>query len=76
MYWAGELAAQSEDSELKAKFSALASTLEASEAKIVEELNSAQGNKLDIGGYYHPNLEAVSKFMRPSNTLNSALESL
>lgn len=76
MYWAQELAAQTEDAELAAKFAPLAETLTANEAKIVEELNSVQGKPADLEGYYHMDLAAVEKVMRPSATFNAALESL
>ncbi|MCM8530486.1 MAG: NADP-dependent isocitrate dehydrogenase [Lentisphaeraceae bacterium] len=73
MYWAQEVAKQTKDSELAAQFSNLAETLASNEAKIVEELNSAQGVAMNIDGYYSPNFEKASKAMRPSSTLNSAL---
>ena len=74
LYWAKALANQTEDVELRDHFAKLASELEANEQQIVSELNGAQGTKLDIGGYYHPNLEKVSQAMRPSKTLNEALQ--
>jgi isocitrate dehydrogenase len=73
MYWAQALAEQSEDSELAAKFKPLADTLAKNEEKIVDELNSVQGDAVDIGGYYRPDLEKVTAAMRPSQTLNEAL---
>ena len=72
LYWAQALA-QSSDSELQARFAPLARTLAENEGKIVEELNSVQGKPVDIGGYYAPNPELVSKAMRPSETFNAAL---
>ena len=71
MYWARALAEQNEDTDLKNTFTPIAEGLEQNENKIVEELNSAQGKNMDIGGYYHPNEELASKAMRPSETLNS-----
>ena len=76
LYWAEALAAQSDDADLKERFTALAATLSENEAKIVDELNGAQGSPVDIGGYYHPDKEKVSKAMRPSETLNAALASV
>lgn len=76
MYWAEALAAQSEDEELKAKFSGLAGELAANESAIVEELNAVQGQSVDVGGYFKLNPELASKVMRPSVTFNSALEAL
>jgi len=76
MYWAEALVAQTEDAELSAKFSEIAASFEANESKIVDELNAAQGDAQDIGGYYYPNDELASKAMRPSATLNEILKTL
>ncbi|OIJ26829.1 NADP-dependent isocitrate dehydrogenase [Nocardioides luteus] len=76
LYWAQELAAQTEDTELAAAFKGLAETLAANEAKIVEELLAVQGKPADIGGYYLPDAEKVTAVMRPSATLNEAIDSL
>jgi isocitrate dehydrogenase len=76
LYWAQALAAQTKDKELQAQFTNLAKTLTDNEAKIVGELAAAQGKPVDIGGYYHPNVELTSKAMRPSATLNAALAAL
>jgi isocitrate dehydrogenase len=74
MYWAQALAAQTDDAELQGKFTALAGDLTGSESAIVTELNDAQGSPVDIGGYFQPNPEKAEAAMRPSQTLNSALE--
>ncbi len=76
MYWAQELAAQDEDTALKARFAPLAKQLTEQEATIVAELNGVQGQPVDIQGYYRPNLELIGKAMRPSKTLNDALATL
>lgn len=73
LYWAEALVAQTKDKELADKFSTLASSLGENEAKINDELISAQGKPQDIGGYYNPNDVLASKAMRPSATLNNAL---
>ena len=75
LYWARELADQGEDSDLAAQFGALAERLEENEERIVSELNEVQGSPVDIGGYYRPDPDAVTAAMRPSATLNEALES-
>ncbi|TDS13223.1 NADP-dependent isocitrate dehydrogenase [Sphingobacterium paludis] len=75
-YWAEALAAQSKDADLAAKFAPLAATLAENEAKINEELIAAQGKPQEIGGYYFPNDDLASKAMRPSETLNKAIDSL
>ena len=76
MYWAQELAAQTDDAELQAYFGSLAETLTSNEAKIVEELNAAQGVVGNVGGYFQPIAELAAKEMRPSATLNAALATL
>ncbi len=76
LYWAQALAAQDQDAELKARFAPLAATLAASETQIVDELNSAQGGKMDIGGYYLPDAARLAAAMRPSETFNTALAAL
>ncbi|MBT5793747.1 MAG: NADP-dependent isocitrate dehydrogenase, partial [Deltaproteobacteria bacterium] len=73
LYWAQALAAQTEDTVLQKRFSELSNTLSENEAVIVDELNAAQGNGLDLGGYYHPDETKVNAAMRPSETLNAAI---
>ncbi|MEL7497861.1 MAG: NADP-dependent isocitrate dehydrogenase [Planctomycetota bacterium] len=73
MYWARALADQTGDEQLQAKFAPLAEALEAHETKIVDELNSAQGQAMDIDGYYWPSASKASAAMRPSETLNGIL---
>jgi len=73
LYWAQELAKQTEDAELAAQFAPVAETLTQNESTIVSELNAVQGHKVDIGGYYYMNDEKASKAMRPSATLNQVL---
>ena len=73
MYWAQELAAQTEDSELSAYFAPLAKALADNEETIVSELNGVQGDSVDIGGYYYPDREKTTAVMRPSKTFNAAL---
>ena len=74
MYWAQELAAQTEDRELAAHFGKLAKTLTDSEAQIVAELKMVQGKPVDIGGYYKADSDKCKAVMRPSPTLNAALK--
>ncbi|MGB6208251.1 NADP-dependent isocitrate dehydrogenase [Mycobacterium sp.] len=74
MYWAQELAAQTDDGELQKHFAALADVLTESEDVIVAELAEAQGDAVDIGGYYRPDDEKTTAVMRPSKTLNAALD--
>jgi isocitrate dehydrogenase len=74
LYWAQELAAQSEDQELADHFAKLAKSLSEKEDAIVSELAAVQGDSVDIGGYYYPDRELTTAVMRPSKTLNAALE--
>ena len=76
MYWAQALAEQTNDESLKSSFVAIAQALTKQEAKIVEELNAAQGPSMDINGYYFADAELAAKAMRPSETLNTILSSL
>ncbi|MFC3881964.1 NADP-dependent isocitrate dehydrogenase [Algoriphagus namhaensis] len=76
LYWAEALVAQNEEPSLRAKFADLAKSLAENEDQIVSELNNAQGEHQDIGGYFRPDPEMTSKAMRPSETLNGILEIL
>jgi isocitrate dehydrogenase len=76
LYWAQELAAQTEDPALAAKFSPVARTLAENEEKIVAEMAQVQGKPADIGGYYLMDPQKTSAVMRPSATLNKALEAV
>ena len=76
LYWAEELAAQTEDAALAAKFAPLAKQLAEGEKTIVAELAAVQGKAVDIGGYYKPDFDKLETIMRPSKTFNAALASL
>jgi isocitrate dehydrogenase len=76
LYWARELADQDDDAELAQRFASLAERLAENEERIVEELNAVQGSSVEIGGYYRPDGEKVTAAMRPSATLNEAIDSL
>ena len=74
MYWAQALAEQTEDAELQAYFAPLAKKLADGEQQIVAELKAVQGRPADIGGYYLPDAAKAAAIMRPSVTLNAALQ--
>ncbi|WP_137293189.1 NADP-dependent isocitrate dehydrogenase [Nocardioides dongxiaopingii] len=76
LYWAQEIAAQTEDADLAAVFAPFAESLAADEEKIVAELNAVQGSPADIGGYFRPDATKADAVMRPSATLNAALAAL
>jgi isocitrate dehydrogenase len=73
LYWAQELAAQTDDKELADKFAPLAKALADNEQAIVKELTEVQGKPVDIGGYYKPDFAKLETVMRPSATFNKAL---
>ena len=76
MYWAQELAKQSEDAELATAFGPIAKELTDGEQTIAEELLAVQGKPADIGGYYRPDAEKTAAVMRPSATFNRILEEI
>ncbi|MEU7817168.1 NADP-dependent isocitrate dehydrogenase [Pseudonocardia sp. NPDC049154] len=75
LYWAQELARQTEDADLAAIFAPLAEKLAAAEETIVGELNGVQGEPVDLGGYYYVDKTKTDSVMKPSSTLNEALAS-
>jgi isocitrate dehydrogenase len=76
MYWAQALAAQTRDTEMQARFAPVARELEANETKIADELLSAQGEPMDVGGYYLPDDAMAKKAMRPSPTFNAIIDGM
>lgn len=76
LYWAQELAKQTIDTDLQAKFIPIAESLTRNELKIVDELNSVQGVTVDIEGYYAPNAAKTLDSMRPSVTFNSIIDAI
>ncbi|MBS1694186.1 MAG: NADP-dependent isocitrate dehydrogenase [Actinobacteria bacterium] len=73
LYWAQELADQTDDKELAEHFAPLAKSLAAKEDTIVAELAAVQGEPVDIGGYYYPDVDKTTAVMRPSATFNETL---
>ena len=76
LYWAEALAEQTRDTALQARFAKVARQLADNETKIIEELNAAQGQPVDIGGYYHPDEALCAQAMRPSATLNRIVNAI
>ncbi|MEN8258571.1 MAG: NADP-dependent isocitrate dehydrogenase, partial [Thermodesulfobacteriota bacterium] len=76
LYWAQALAGQSKDTEIASRFAPVAKELAANENKIVDEMNSAQGQAVDIDGYYRPDYSKTAEAMRPSATLNAIIDAL
>ena len=76
LYWAQALAAQTEDADLATQFAPCAASLAENESAIVEELNTLQGQPMDIGGYYQPDEAKTAAAMRPNAVFNEALAAL
>lgn len=76
LYWAEALANQDNDAELQARFAEIARQLRESEEQIVQELSEAQGQPVDIGGYYRPDRTVAADAMRPSATLNAIIDAI
>ena len=74
LYWAREMASQQDDPELAARFRGLADALAENEKTIAEELLTAQGSPVDMGGYYRPDDDLATRAMRPSSTFNGVLD--
>ncbi len=73
LHWAQALAAQTTDAALATRFAGIAESLATNEAKIIDELNAAQGSPQDLGGYYKPDVKRAEAAMRPSPTLNEII---
>jgi isocitrate dehydrogenase len=76
LYWARQLAAQTDDAELAGQFASIANDLSACEDTIVSELNEVQGSSVDLGGYYAVDEAKLQEIMRPSGTLNEIIDSI
>ncbi len=74
LYWARALAAQEQDMGLKKRFAGIAGALTSNEEAIINEMNTVQGDPVDIGGYYHPDREKTAGAMRPSKTFNAIMD--
>ncbi len=76
LYWAETLAAQNKNEAIKNRFAEVAKELKENEEKINQEMLAAQGNPVDLGGYFYPDPELVEKQMRPSETLNKIIDTI
>jgi isocitrate dehydrogenase len=76
LYWAQALAVQDQDTELKDRFAPVAAALDAAQSTIAQELLAAQGQAVDIGGYYDPDTGKTEAAMRPSSTLNGIIDAI
>ena len=76
LYWSGALANQTEDAGLQDRFAPMFQQLAAAQETILAELNTVQGNPVDLGGYYPPDSEKVASAMRPSPTFNAIVDGI
>tara|TARA_R110002073_G_scaffold40547_5_gene115080 strand:+ start:190564 stop:192792 length:2229 start_codon:yes stop_codon:yes gene_type:complete len=76
LYWAQELANQTKDQALKEEFTPIAKQLADNETTILNQLNSIQGNPVNIGGYYEPDEKLAFNAMRPSSKFNNILAAI
>ncbi len=76
MFWAEALGEQTKDTELQTKFAKVAVELKENENKILDEMMQVQGQPVDLGGYYHADIEKVEKVMRPSKTFNTIVNAI
>ena len=76
LYWAQAIAAQTTDPDLASRFAPVAKALSENEQRIVDELNAAQGDPQNVGGYYRPDPALAEKAMRPSATLNGIIDAI
>jgi isocitrate dehydrogenase len=76
MYWAQELAAQTDDAVMRDRFTKVARQLEQNENRIASDLLAAQGRPVDLGGYYHPDPVLARTAMRPSSAFNAIIETM
>ena len=74
LYWAEALAAQNDDSPLKDRFTSISAQLGEKKDAIVKELLDAQGQSVELGGYFRPDASITAQTMRPSATLNAILD--
>ncbi len=76
LYWAQALAEQSDDAQLQSLFAPVAERLQSKESAIIDELNAAQGQPIELNGYFRPDAEITAQAMRPSPTFNSIISDL
>ena len=76
LYWAEELAKQTDDAELAQAFEPIARELREQEETITKDLIEVQGEGVDLGGYYNPEDAKVTQVMRPSTTFNDIIAKL
>ncbi|MEE3373332.1 MAG: NADP-dependent isocitrate dehydrogenase [Planctomycetota bacterium] len=74
LYWSEALANQTNDADLRERFAPICQALADAKETILAELNAAQGNPVDLGGYYQPDREKVVCAMRPSPTFNAIVD--
>ena len=76
LYWAEYLSKQNENIDLKDEFEMVYNLLSKNENQIINEIDSTQGCKVDLGGYYNTNDEKTKQIMRPSKLFNEIINNI
>ena len=76
LYWAEHLSKQNENIDLKDEFEMIYNLLSKNENQIINEIDSTQGCKVDLGGYYNTNDEITKQIMRPSKLFNEIINNI
>ena len=76
LYWAEFLSNQTDCLDLKNQFKDIYKSLSEKENNIIDEINSIQGTKVDLNGYFNTDDERTKEVMRPSSTFNSIIDNI
>ena len=76
LYWAEHLSKQNENIELKDEFEMVYNLLSKNENQIINEIDSTQGVKVNLEGYYNTNNDITEKIMRPSHSFNEIIDNI
>ena len=76
LYWAEFLSNQTDCLDLKNQFKDIYKSLSEKENNIIDEINSLQGTKVDLNGYFNTDDERTKEVMRPSSTFNSIIDNI
>jgi isocitrate dehydrogenase len=75
-FWAEALAEQTDSQQLQNTFKPVAEQLNAHKDTILQQLIDAQGDAVELGGYFEPDNDKAAAAMRPSVALNKIINSL
>ena len=76
LYWAEHLSKQNENTELKDEFEMVYNLLSKNENQIINEIDSTQGVKVNLEGYYNTNDDITDQIMRPSHLFNEIINNI